>query len=295
MTIGDSFKRLVQRIQPTVSEVTLKNEHVRQISARLDKSQDLVALKRIGSHERGSAVHKHSDLDLLAVLSVESSKWGNQRISSETSLKKIRATLGQRFDRTHSERDGQAVVMHFSDGDIDVVPAIFKEMVAIGNVRRPAYHIPGYHGEWITTAPEHHAEFIDKANGASGNKFTYCIQLLKFWRECRARRTPLNSFHLELLFASEGTFGKVGATYQECVLRAFATLSERKCRPIRDPLGISGLVAAATSEAKLRAANEDVEFALAKARKAMAAELARNDAAARGYWSEVFNGEFPTA
>jgi hypothetical protein len=144
----------------------------------------------------------------------------------------------------------------------------------------------------METVPELHGEFIKKANVASGQKFNYCIQLLKFWRECRAPRTPIGSFHLELLLANEGTFGRV-VSYQECIRDAFQLLSNRRCCAIQDPLGISGLVKAAHTDAQVQAAYTHIGTALDKANRALIAERNGNQSDARYYWNLVFNDCFP--
>jgi hypothetical protein len=294
MSTSDCFQNLIARIQPTPTELLAKRRHGAEIQSCLKAAFDLHSLRSIGSHSRGSAISGYSDLDLLAVFGRKSATRAGALVSSETVLKWVRDALGRRFQSTESTRDGQAIVVKFRDGNVDVVPAIFNGMLAGSENNRPTFLIPKSGGNWMLTAPDLHDQFIKKAHVSSGHKFTACIQLLKFWRECRAQRTPLSSFHLELLFADYHTFSRIG-TYQECMHAAFKALHDRRCRALRDPLGVSGLVAAASSDAKADVASVHVFTAVDKAERAIIAEQSGKNGAAREYWNMVFNGRFPTA
>lgn len=233
-------------------------------------------------------------MDLLAVFTRESARWGNGYVSGTTMLNRVRGALGTRFPKTDSNRDGQAVVCRFDDGDVDVVPAIFQGMHPAKGVNRPLFLIPSAAGDWMPTSPEAHGVLIEEAHASSGHKFAACIQILKFWRDCRRPRTPISSFHMEILFASERTFSGV-KSYQECLIAAFRTLRHRGCRAINDPMGVSGRVQAADSGPKARLATEHAATALDKAERALAAELSRDQETAHRYWDMVFNDRFPAS
>ncbi|MEY4508744.1 MAG: hypothetical protein RLZZ450_866 [Pseudomonadota bacterium] len=144
----------------------------------------------------------------------------------------------------------------------------------------------------MRTSPDAHNEYITRSHASSGHKFQRVLQLLKYWRECRTPRVPISSFHLELVFAVEGTLNRV-ATYQELLLDAFNLLRARQCRPIRDPLGVSGTVPACQTDAQLTQAYAAVYYASEKAARAVAFEALGRDADATAAWNLVFNGRFP--
>jgi predicted nucleotidyltransferase len=294
VSIADRFQSLIRRIQPTPAELTAKYRHAAEIESCLKSARGINGVRRIGSYSRDSAVHGISDLDLLAVFTRESARWGNGYVSGATMLGRVRDALGSRFHATDAIRDGQAVVCRFRDGDIDVVPAVFEGMRAAGGVNRPLFLIPSAAGGWMPTSPEAHDVLIKEAHAKSGRKFAACVQVLKFWRDCRTPRTPISSFHLEVLFASEGTFAGV-QSYQECLVAAFRTLRRRGCCAINDPMGVSGRVPAAASDPKARLATEHAATALDKAERALAAELSRDQETAHRYWNMVFNGKFPAS
>jgi hypothetical protein len=70
-------------------------------------------------------------------------------------------------------------------------------------------------------------------------------------------------------------------------------LYTRKCCAIQDPLGISGNVKAAHTQAKLQAAYDHVATALDKANRALEAERAGKQQDSRYYWNLVYNDNFP--
>lgn len=294
MSITDCFQSLIRRIQPTPVELSAKHRHAVEIESCLKSARGINGVRRIGSYSRNSAVHGISDMDLLAVFTRESARWGSGYVSGATMLDRVRNALGARFHATDADRDGQAVVCRFRDGDIDVVPAIFEGMRPAGGVNRPLFLIPSAAGGWMPTSPEAHDVLIKEAHAKSGGKFASCIQILKYWRACRRPTTPISSFHLEVLFASEGTFAGV-MSYQECLLAAFRTLRRRECCAINDPMGVSGRVPAVDTDPKARLATEHATTAFVKAERALAAELSRDQEMAHRYWSMVFNRKFPAS
>lgn len=294
VNIQQSFQALLEKLQPSGAELARLQTHGNSIQSCLSTYLNLHSMKYLGSHDRGTAIAASSDLDLFAIFPRSEVTHGNEYVRSSTVLDRVRVALSNRYRFTRISRDGQAIVLEFTDGSIvDVVPAIFHEMKSINGVTRPVYLIADGDGGWMCTSPEAHATYILQAHAPSGGKFTRCIQLLKFWRNCRESRIPIGSFHLELLLASEGTFSQVG-TYQECLYRAFALLQTRRCRAVQDPLGISGHVRTARTEAQVVASQGHVAYAVDKAVEAINAERGGNVANARYYWDMVFNGRFPS-
>jgi len=289
--IGDCFIKLINRVTITDTEWTAITGHADEIGIRLKKNFGITEVRRLGSHERGTAIHNYSDLDLFMVLKKSEVTRGGQIVGSNTVLENVRLDLIKRYQSTNLGRDGQAITIRFSDGTaVDVVPALFEGINQ--TYKRPWYSIPDGQGGWIATSPDSHTAYIQNAHAASGNKFIFIVRLIKFWRECRNPRTPLNSFHAELLFADQSTFSGV-KSYAQCVHDAFALLCQRKCRGMQDPLGISGLVAAASTQSKLNLVYEHAQVSLEKADKALGAEIGGDNVTARYYWDLVFNGGFP--
>lgn len=293
MSVSRCFERLRIRLQPTAVELATLDRHGVQIVGAL-RALQLHSTKALGSHQRGTAIARRSDRDVFAVFHRREAIRGGTLISSETMLDRVRsALLNSRFWSTDVVRDGQAIVLRFSDGrNVDVVPALFEGMEQVLRVNRPVYSIPDGDGWWMATSPEAHLHYIRQAHAPSGGKFRYCIQLLKAWRESRDPRIPISSFHLELVFANEGTFSQVG-TYQECLRDAFRVLRDRAGRAIQDPLGISGNVRAAKTPRQVALLRDHAAYAYDKADQAIAAEIDRDLPSAWFYWNLVFNDTFP--
>jgi hypothetical protein len=291
MTISESFRLLLSRTEPLASELDLARSHANSIETRLSSEFTVKKFLIVGSHSRDTAIRSHSDVDYFAVIARKDARWGEDSKNSNTVLANVRRVLDAAFDQTDVAKDGQAIVVGFGRGErsVDVVPAVFQGMSPNG---RPVYGMPDGAGKWMPTSPEGHNKYIAEANGRSGGKLRGTAQLLKFWRECRSPRVPIMSFHLELLLAGDDVC-RVGMSYADCVLAAFRLLARRECRGYPDPLGISGNVRAAGTDAKRATALAAVQYARDHAASAVEADARGDLAEARRQWDIVFNGSFP--
>jgi hypothetical protein len=291
MNVSDSFRLLLSRIEPVTTELELARSHASSIASRLSGEFTLNKLLLVGSHSRETAIRGYSDVDYFAVIARKETRWGDDWKNSETVLKNLRRVLDAGFEETEVAKDGQAIVVGFGGGErsVDVVPAVFQGMSTNG---RPVYGMPAGNGTWMPTSPEGHNKFILDANSRSGGKLRGTAQLLKFWRECRSPRVPITSFHIELMLAGEDVC-KVGMSYSQCVLEALRLLARRECRGYPDPLGISGNVRAAGTDAKRGSALAAVQYARDHAASAIEADARGKLDEARRQWDIVFNGQFP--
>lgn len=289
--IKHRFDTLLSRIEPGPREREIYAQHRATVTSRLNNAFNAHQVLPIGSAVRGSAIARYSDLDLLLVLRTDEVKWGSGWKMSSTVLNDARLQLQTRYQNTEVGRDGQAVVVHFADGEhpVDVVPGVFGGFEG----KYPAYWIPNGAGDWMKTAPTAHAAYITVADTRSAGKLKNVAKLIKFWRVCRTPEVPLNSFHLELLLAECGICTGV-KTYGHCLYAAFQLLADRKCAALQDPVRISGLVRAANTEAKRASVLSAVESARNHAASALIAEEKGQTAEAIRQWNLVFNGYFPS-
>ena len=140
MSISQSFSKLIARIQPTPSEVNSAKQHLTVIKTRLETVFDLSSCRAMGSFNRDTSIHGFSDTDLFAVFRKAQFTWGGNIISSTRVLENIRQELLARYPNTPLGRDGMAITIKFSSGQIvDVVPALFDSMF---KERWPIYLIP---------------------------------------------------------------------------------------------------------------------------------------------------------
>lgn len=280
---------LSRRIQPQPGELRAARSHLLTVRKRLAASFDVSKIVPIGSHARETAIRWYSDLDIMVVLRRNEAKWGGDIVLSSTVLQKVRNDLQDRYIHTEVRRDQQAVVLDFADGEqsLDVVPALFLRIEKL----RPVYIIPDGSNEWLETSPEAHNRYFAAAVERSGGKLRKLIQLLKWWKYSREQPIPIQSSHLDLLLASSGLCVGV-KTYTHCLYEAFKLLAERECRGFRDPLGVSGVVYAAQTNAQWEIVKKAVGYALGHSRAAIVAESSKDYTEANRQWSIVFNGEY---
>jgi hypothetical protein len=190
--------------------------------------------------------------------------------------------------------DGPAVVVGFGQGAgaVDVVPGVWVGTTGT-SPQYPVYDIPDGAGGWRRTSPQRHAKHLRDEDERTGWKLSRVIKLLKAWKYTRSPKVPVLGFHLELLIASENIC--VGPkSYQNCLNDSFRLLRDRSGAALNDPLGISGRIAAANTEAQRQALTEAAAYAADKSSRAIDAEVAGRIGEAFEYWNLVFNGEFPS-
>jgi predicted nucleotidyltransferase len=291
--ISGHFKKLLTSIDPGSRVHGSLNTHASTIQSRLGKEFETRTFRIVGSYSRGTMVAKYSDLDCFVVFSRDEATWGDKYIRSTTLLDRIKSSIQERYKNTEIKRDKQAVVVHFSDLDVDIVPAIWERMIPNPEGKnRPVYRIPDGNEGWLITSPDLHNEYIAEADAHSRGMLKFVSRLLKFWRECRSPRIPISSFHVELVLAFNGTCTGV-KTYAQCIADGLDLLSKRKLAAIRDPLSISGLIEATRTASQRETAFRSVENSALHAAKAIYFEEILDYSEAWRQWNIVFNDQFP--
>ncbi len=289
MTVSDNFLSLLKRIQPTGGEVQAANRHFETIRTRLETVFTVKKFFAAGSFARDTFIRGRSDVDVFAQITLDEIRWGNGRKSSYTVLDNFRKEIAARLPNTRVGRDVQAIVVSFSDMDVDVVPAAWAGFSSA--YKRPLYLIPDGNGDWMQTSPEIHNGFIATKSQESRGKLRGVAQLFKYWRVCRDPAIPISSFHIEMVLASEGVCGGV-KSYAECITEMLQKMAERDCAGIRDPYGISGNISAAQTEAQRATAVASVKNSREHAKAALYAERSGNMKEALRQWDIVFNYNF---
>lgn len=294
-TVPEGFRTLLERIEPRSGERLKAKTHASGIKQALRSAFELKKFEEIGSHTRGTAISRYSDVDHLAMFSRNEMTWGDGLIRSDRALAKVREVLEGAYGRTKVVVDGPAVVVNFGQGEeaVDVVPAVWKSTVGIDGY--PLYEIPDGMGRggWMTTSPERHGKYISGCNDQSRGKLARTMWLLKHWRYSRTPNIPFLGFHVELLLAQEAVCVGVKG-YAECLLKAFRLLRDRRGRALQDPVGISGLIPAAFTEAKRDALVNAAAYAAEHAARAVDAENRGDLDEAFRQWNIVFKDAFPS-
>jgi Second Messenger Oligonucleotide or Dinucleotide Synthetase domain len=294
MTIPSAFNSLLENIEPTGRDSEVYANHQHSVTRRLETAFAANRVELIGSYSRGSSIRHTSDIDLLLVMSRDEVRRGEGWKSSTTVLGHVRDELLSRYPNTDVVRDVHAVVVRFADNQhpVDVVPGFYWQHGGAKNY--PVFAIPDGKGGWMLTSPQAHNKYIREADERSGGKLKRVAKLIKFWRRCRQPHIPLSSFHVELLLAHEDICA--GAkSYALCLNNTFATLANRNCQPLTDPMGIAGEIPAAYTEDKRRRVQDAVMSSAKRAFNALEAEAKGNVREAARLWDLIFNGNFPNA
>ena len=161
-------------------------------------------------------------------------------------MQNVRDAIRSRFPDTDVGRDGQAVVVRFADGEdpVDVVPGVYG---GPGPNNYPKFFIPDGAGDWMPTSPQAHNKFIAERDG--GGKLPNVARLAKWWRICRSPNVPLSGFHVEMLLANSGICTGV-KSYARCFSELLDLLERRGGAALQDPIGVSGYIKAASTDAK---------------------------------------------
>lgn len=289
-SVSESFQTLLKRIQPLPLEISAAEGHLATIKTRIIATHASKKFFTAGSYKRGTFIRGKSDVDAYAVLSLDEIRWGSGWKSSFTVLDNLRSDLEGRFRYTSIYRDVHAIVLGFSDGFVDVVPAAWAEFS--NEYKRPIYWIPDGSGNWMRTSPELHNDYLSKRNDESGGKLRATAQLMKFWRECRSPRIPLSSFHIEMVLATENVCTGVKG-YADWITEMLQVLAARECAAIRDPFGICGNIPALKTDAQRETALASIKSCRYHAKEALAAAKRNDTAEALRQWDIVFNGKFP--
>lgn len=297
MSISDRFAKLIDRIEPSPTQVSAYSTHLRTISSAVEAALSINKTERIGSFTRRTAVQGVSDLDLMVILSSNERKWGRGTTTSKTTLNKVKEALTVRFTATPIRNSGSAVVLSFAGGDrpVDVVPAFYTGPYK-GRLRQyqnyPTYSIPDGSGGWLLTSPQIHGAALTSEDERSGYKLKRVASLAKYWAAVRAHLN-LHSFHVEILIAS--THISIGPrSYAQVLHELFRNLASRNGHGIRDPLELSGVIPASSGPAAAKRLAMGARTAAEHSERALHAEAQRDTPEAVRQWKIIFGGNFPS-
>jgi Second Messenger Oligonucleotide or Dinucleotide Synthetase domain len=236
-----------------------------------------------GSFSHGTGVKGNSDVDYFASL-----KSSRPTLSSSI-LSSVRAKLKERFPFTNVRVSRPAVVIEFGSGyeTYEVIPAF-----AVGSVGGGMkFYIPGVVDEWMESTPEAHLEFVNDCNKIPGEGYAKSfVRLVKAWKYyCNV---PISSFYLEMRAAKYISEQKT-VIYAHDICYFLQRLFDGGLADMNDPTGSTGRIRPCSSDATKREALSKLSTAVTRARKALDAHVADDDATAFRYWDLLFAGKFP--
>ena len=208
-------------------------------------------------------------------------------MASTTVLDNLRNAISDRYPRSVVGRDRSAVAVSFSSGiPIDVVPATYVGPLPSGH---PLYQIPDGDGDWLETSPDAQRTAFTAADRRSGSKLRRSIQVIKTWAHYRQVPLPMSSFYLESALTAARVADGV-RPYSLIVAEAFSLLAKRGATALHDPLGISGYILPARTQAQRNSLCVSLNFACEHSSAAYEAECAGDSREAIRQWRILLPG-----
>jgi hypothetical protein len=251
------------------------------------RSMTTSRVARVGSYYKKTAIDAVSDLDFFVVIRREEARWSGSLVASITVLNNVRAAIIDRYSRSAVGRDGSAIAVSFASGiPIDVVPAIFANPLNTGH---PLYSIPDGEGGWLETSPDAQRMAFAAADLRSGGKLRRSVQLVKAWAHYREAPLPISSFYVETVLATSRVAEGV-RSYSAILADSFQLLANRGTASLKDPLGISGYIRPARTEAQRTSLSRSLSFAAEHAGWAHDAECEADGREAVRQWQMLLPG-----
>jgi hypothetical protein len=267
-----------------------------------------------GSFHRRTKIRELDDIDLIACLSAEGSKYWSDpgririRVPDNTRLRSLchddtdelnSRKVINRFIRgletvpqykNSGTRNGEAVVLELESRpwSFDIVPGFFTEPEADG---RTYYLIPDGNGHWKKTDPRIDQERITSINAAHQGNVLHPIRLIKFWNR-RPVAPAIPPYVLECMVLDHYQTATASKWPDLEVAPVLLTIATAVLGPVHDPKGIQGDLNQLSFADRLsiyRRANQDAVAAV----EAREAERRGDHRAAIVLWGQIFGSDFP--
>ncbi|MEU1546988.1 hypothetical protein [Nocardia sp. NPDC005745] len=238
--------------------------------------------KVIGSLGRHTASKPFEDIDLLVHLAVDSDLWASKyQYDSSEFLYRVRNSLNATSAVKKVGARGQAVRLFYSDGlEVDVAAVI--------KYTSGAYGIPDGSGNWLTTNPIEHEQYMNRRNSELGGNLKRFVVIAKQWN--RAHSSRLSSFHMEMMAAR--SFSSLGDNRRKA-LRVFFEYNQYNLS-VQDPAGYGGDLSSYLTSTARDAVNTSLGAARDRADLALAAEDRGDHKESIRQWGIVLGSRFPS-
>ncbi len=235
---------------PSSTQFAGARSHRSAIEARLDTDLGIFGMFEIGSLRHGTGIWLYSDADYLVSLK------GSKPISPWTTLNKVKESLQARFPTTSIVVRQPAVVCHFSDGDVEVVPGFYTD---------GGYSIPNPTGGWMLTHPREHNEWVNDVNKKFDGAAKKLARQVKIWKY--KRNVPVSSCYLEMR-AAKHIDGESAYLPVLDLYLALNSIQAAQLAAMNDPTGLGSRFTATSSESNRTDALSKLSTAVSRARKA---------------------------
>lgn len=285
-SVPEGFEDFLTKLRATSAETDGARSHRESIHRCLVNEYGyLKRFVRIGSFGNGTNVGRFSDVDYLAVLPSSA-----LTTVSSISMIKVRNVLANRFCATGVRIDCPAITLPFGSGGSDRTEIVIADYITDYN-GFPVYDIPDCQGGWMVASPDSHNHYVDQQDRRLAWRVKPLIRLIKAWKYLRS--APISSFYLEMRVAKYCSTKKA-ILYEFDIRRVFKMLWDCQLADMRDPVGVSGNVAACKTAIKREEALSKLETALTRAENAEATMARGRISDAFDWWRLVYDYNFPT-
>jgi hypothetical protein len=286
-TVAEAFEVFLERLIPTQAQRDAGVGHRATLKAALEARLNMRNFFETGSFSHGTGVRGYSDIDVLVSLT------DTKPDSSYTALTWVKDALSARFTQTTVKIRRPAVVVEFGGGyqTWEVIPGF---LTGRGGADQLVYDIPGPStgSGYIDSAPKEHLAYVNDCNDAPHKGDAKDLaRLIKAWKYYRS--VPISSFYLEMRCAQHVATQKTYIHVWD-VCQVLEKLDGHQLAPMNDPKGASARIHACSSDTTRDDALSKLSTAAGRARKALDAHNAGDDATAFSYLDLLFAGNFPS-
>jgi len=193
-TILEAFKELKSNLE--ITDLQISTVSTRQLNIRnaLKNDLDISDSFLSGSYSRNTLIAPlyNADIDIFLVLNSKYFHHYNGLNGGQAGLLDyLKINLRKTYTKTPDiSRNGQAVTIQFTDFNVDVIPAFYRQ--------GGGFLIPNSISQtWLSTDPKKHVEIFSTANKVHNGDLIPLIKMIKGWN--RNINHHFRSFHLEVL------------------------------------------------------------------------------------------------
>lgn len=290
-TVEQGFEAFLTELKPSKSEYDKAASHKNSVSESLQKNFSCYKFFETGSFGARTGIRHYSDADFFAAIPSE-----KLYTNSSTSLRVIKESLQQRFSSTPNIIVNCPSVRIpfgiYASETMEITPCCFDGLVETPCGKFERWEIPNCHeGDWMYSSPAAHNAYVNRENDRLSEKVKPLIQLVKAWKYYNS--VPISSFYLELR-VTKYCQSEPAIVYDIDLQNFFESLKENNLAKMRDPMGISGLIPACSSDSKKEEALSKINTGLTRIIKAREAENVGNTNSAFNWWDIFFGYSFPS-
>lgn len=289
-TINEGFRDFLTSLTPSDVETIAAKSHRNSIKECLSTNFTLTHFFRSGSFGNGTSIRGYSDTDYFAVIDPH-----DLDNDSTSSLITIRDILAKRFSTTTVQRNCPAISLDFDNGAerTEITPAFFIRTEKPNRTTSiDVYGMPNCNNsKWMESIPDAHTEYVRKIDYQYDNKVKPLIRFIKAWKFYND--VPIRSFYLEMRIA-KFALDQEYIEYEIDILCALRYLRNSALAPMHDPLEISHMIGANSTENNRLISISKLNTAISYAEKSIEAKKNGDIKEAFEQWNYLFYGNFPS-